>query len=249
MRQIILDTETTGLEPAQGHRIIEIGCVELINRRASGNTFQKYLNPERPIDAGAQAVHGLTAEFLAGQPKFAAIVDEFVTFVAGAELIIHNAPFDVGFIDHEFGRLPPPQRLLTDICTVLDTLALARQLHPGQRNSLDALCKRYSIDNSARELHGALLDARILTDLYLAMTGGQAALTLKADGASKASVARAKQSRRAKAAIEIPLVRASAEELVLHEAMLERIAKASKGACLFRGPVQAAPAAEHAPAE
>ncbi|MBS0396118.1 MAG: DNA polymerase III subunit epsilon, partial [Proteobacteria bacterium] len=143
MRQIILDTETTGLEPAQGHRIIEIGCVELVNRRPTGRTFQRYLNPEREIDAGAQAVHGLSREFLSTQPRFAEVAEEFVAFIAGAELIIHNAPFDVGFIDHEFGRLPPPQRLLTDLCTIQDTLALARQLHPGQRNSLDALCMRY----------------------------------------------------------------------------------------------------------
>ena len=180
MRQIVLDTETTGLEPAQGHRIIEIGCVELVNRRPTGRTFQRYLNPDRPIDPGAQAVHGLSSAFLANQPRFIEIVEDFVAFVAGAELIIHNAPFDVGFVDHEFGRLPPPQRLLTDLCTILDTLALARQLHPGQRNSLDALCKRYGVDNSNRDLHGALLDARILADVYLLMTGGQGALTLHA---------------------------------------------------------------------
>ena len=235
MRQIILDTETTGLEVAQGHRIIEIGCVELVNRRPTGRTFQRYLNPERPIDPGAEAVHGLSSAFLANQPKFAAVAGEFLEFVAGAELIIHNAPFDVGFIEHELGRLPPPQRLLTDICTILDTLTLARQLHPGQRNSLDALCKRYGVDNSHRDLHGALLDARILADVYLAMTGGQAALTLHAEPASSTPGARTATRRRA-SAVEIPIVRASAEELEAHERALAAIDKASGGATLYRRP-------------
>jgi DNA polymerase III subunit epsilon len=229
MRQIVLDTETTGLEPAQGHRIIEIGCVELVNRRPTGRTFQRYLNPQRQIDPGAEAVHGLSAAFLGNQPAFAAVADEFVAFVAGAELVIHNAPFDVGFIDHEFGRLPPPQRLLTDLCTILDTLALARQLHPGQRNSLDALCKRYGVDNSNRELHGALLDARILTDVYLAMTGGQGALTLHADAESGAGTHRG-------APVEIPIIRATAEELAAHERALDAVQRASQGKCLFRSP-------------
>jgi DNA polymerase III subunit epsilon len=234
MRQIVLDTETTGLEPAQGHRIIEIGCVELVNRRPTGRTFQRYLNPQRQIDPGAEAVHGLSAAFLGNQPAFAAVADEFVAFVAGAELVIHNAPFDVGFIDHEFGRLPPPQRLLTDLCTILDTLALARQLHPGQRNSLDALCKRYGVDNSNRELHGALLDARILTDVYLAMTGGQGALTLHADAESGAGTLRGAGRRRAP--VEIPIIRATAEELAAHERALDAVQRASQGKCLFRSP-------------
>jgi DNA polymerase-3 subunit epsilon len=234
MRQIILDTETTGLEPAQGHRIIEIGCVELVNRRPTGRTFQRYLNPDRPIDPGAQAVHGLSSAFLANQPRFVEVVEEFVAFVAGAELIIHNAPFDVGFVDHEFGRLPPPQRLLTDLCTILDTLALARQLHPGQRNSLDALCKRYGVDNSNRDLHGALLDARILADVYLAMTGGQGALTLGSQSEEGAGAREARGKRRA--VVEIPVIRATAEELELHERALDSVAKASKGKCLFREP-------------
>lgn len=232
MRQIILDTETTGLEPAQGHRIIELGCVELVNRRPTGRTFQRYLNPERTIDPGAQAVHGLSSEFLSGQPKFADVVEDFVAFIAGAELIIHNAPFDVGFIDHEFGRLPPPQRLLTDLCTVLDTLALARQLHPGQRNSLDALCKRYNVDNSNRELHGALLDARILADVYLAMTGGQAALTLQArtdEGPGR----RAMQVKR-REHVTIPVIQATVAELEAHDRALDAVARAAKGRCLFR---------------
>ncbi len=235
MRQIILDTETTGLEVAQGHRIIEIGCVELVNRRPTGRTFQRYLNPERAIDPGAEAVHGLSGAFLANQPKFADIADDFLAFVSGAELIIHNAPFDVGFVDHELGRLPPPQRLLTDCCTILDTLALARQLHPGQRNSLDALCKRYGVDNSNRELHGALLDARILADVYLAMTGGQAALCLRAELDSPVAGARGAPRRRAQP-VAIPIVRATAAELEAHELALDAIDKASAGKCVFRHP-------------
>jgi DNA polymerase III subunit epsilon len=233
MRQIILDTETTGLEAAQGHRIIEIGCVELVNRRPSGRTFQRYLNPERAIDPGAEAVHGLSSAFLANQSKFVQIVDEFLGFVAGAELIIHNAPFDVGFLDHEFGRLPPPQRLLTDVCTILDTLSLARQLHPGQRNSLDALCKRYGVDNSIRDLHGALLDARILADVYLAMTGGQGALTLHSHVDSVTANSLAAKRRRPDAVV-IPIVRATPEELEAHERALDSVQKASSGKCLFR---------------
>ena len=233
MRQIILDTETTGLEAIQGHRIIEIGCVELVNRRPTGRTFQRYLNPERAIDPGAEAVHGLSAAFLKNQPKFADVVDEFISFVAGAELIIHNAPFDVGFLDHEFGKLPPPQRLLTDHCTILDTLALARQLHPGQRNSLDALCKRYGVDNSNRDLHGALLDARILLDVYLAMTGGQGALTLHAENGANAGGSKT-AARRRSTVIEIPIIRATAEELAAHEQALDGVDKASQGNCIFR---------------
>ena len=233
MRQIILDTETTGLEVAQGHRIIEIGCVELMNRRPTGRTFQRYLNPERPIDAGAEAVHGLSAAFLASHPRFTEVVDDFIAFVAGAELVIHNAPFDVGFLDHELGRLPPPQRLLTDHCTILDSLALARQLHPGQRNSLDALCKRYGVDSSTRELHGALLDARILADVYLAMTGGQGALTLHAEAGAGSGGGKSPR-RRACAAVEIPVIRATAAELEAHEQALDFVDKASGGKCLFR---------------
>jgi DNA polymerase-3 subunit epsilon len=235
MRQVILDTETTGLEPLQGHRIIEIGCVELVNRRATGRTFQRYLNPDREIDAAALAVHGLAAGFLAGQPRFGAVVEEFVAFVTGAELIIHNAPFDLGFIDAELARLDGPLRSLTAICTVQDTLLLARQLHPGQRNGLDALCKRYGVDNSDRELHGALQDARLLTDVYLAMTGGQGALTLHAEpAAAPGAAADAAADRRR--SVAIPIVRATAEELAAHELALDRIAVASKGRCLFRAP-------------
>lgn len=243
MRQIIFDTETTGLEPAQGHRIIEIGAVELVNRRLTGRTFQRYLNPERPIDAGAQAVHGLSLEFLSTQPKFAEVVDDLVEFISGSELIIHNAPFDVGFLEHEFGRLPPPHRLVTDLCTVLDTLVLARQMHPGQRNSLDALCKRYNVDNSNRDLHGALLDARILVDVYLAMTGGQGDLSLRSEVANDTTHARASSRRRSPLVVDIPIIRANDAELAGHEAMLDRITKQSKGKCLFRAPPAEEPSA------
>jgi DNA polymerase III subunit epsilon len=234
MRQIILDTETTGLEVEQGHRIIEIGALELIDRRPSGRSFQRYLNPEREVDAGAVEVHGLTREFLSSQSRFADVARELYTFLAGAELVIHNAPFDLGFLDAEFRRLAdnPAAPALAEHCRVLDTLPLARQLHPGQRNSLDALCKRYSVDNSGRELHGALLDAKLLSGVYLAMTGGQAALTLGPEGAAHARAADAARQRHAP--LPVPVVSASAEELKLHEQALAAIDKASAGACLFR---------------
>ena len=178
MRQIVLDTETTGLEVSQGHRIIEIGCVELINRRVSGNHWHFYFNPEREVDSGAFEVHGISDEFLQDKPRFSEMADAFLEFVRGAELVIHNAAFDVGFLDHELSLLDAPAAPLQEICGILDTLMLARQKHPGQKNNLDALCKRYDIDNSRRSLHGALLDARILADVYLAMTGGQTSLGL-----------------------------------------------------------------------
>ncbi|MET0050679.1 MAG: DNA polymerase III subunit epsilon [Candidatus Thiodiazotropha sp.] len=177
MRQIVLDTETTGLEPEQGHRIIEIGCVELIDRRLTGNNFHQFLQPDREIDAAAIEVHGITNEFLADKPRFCDVVDDFVDYVRGAELIIHNAPFDVGFLNHELKFMRSTLNI-DELCAVTDTLVMAKRIHPGQRNSLDALCKRYDIDNSHRELHGALLDAEILADVYLRMTGGQTALSL-----------------------------------------------------------------------
>ena len=189
MRQVVLDTETTGLEVEQRHRIIEIGCVELFNRRLTGRTFHQYLNPERDIDLGAQQVHGLTREKLARAPTFLQVHPEFLEFIRAAELIIHNAPFDVAFLNAELARLELAHKV-DELCRVLDTLALARQMHPGQRNSLDALCKRYSVDNSHREYHGALLDARILAEVYLAMTGGQAMLTLSAESDTARSRAR-----------------------------------------------------------
>lgn len=187
MRQIILDTETTGIDPRAGHRMIEIGAVEMVNRRLTGNTYHQYINPEREIEAEAMAVHGITNERVANEPLFADIADAFWDFIDGAELIIHNAPFDVGFIDHETQRLnkvrgKPVLGPVAERCGILDTLTMARKMHPGQRNSLDALCKRYAIDNGHRVLHGALLDAEILADVYLAMTGGQTALILDGSG-------------------------------------------------------------------
>jgi len=232
-RQIVLDTETTGLEPELNHRIIEIGCVELVNRRATGRTFHRYLNPEREIDDGALAVHGISRTDLDGQPRFAEIVEELLAFLAGAELVIHNAAFDVAFLDSELARLPGAPRQVAAACQILDTLALARELHPGQRNSLDALCKRYAVDNSARELHGALLDARILADVYLAMTGGQGALALSdevaAHGAERAQSVRAT----VRTAVPLAVTAASAEELSAHEAMLALITKVSGGRCVW----------------
>jgi DNA polymerase-3 subunit epsilon len=234
MRQIVLDTETTGLEPELDHRVIEIGCVELVNRRPSGRSFHRYLNPERDIDDGALAVHGISRGELDGQPRFAEVVDELLAFIAGAELVIHNAAFDVAFLDAEMARLPGVPRQLGAICQILDTLALARELHPGQRNSLDALCKRYSVDNSKRELHGALLDARILADVYLAMTGGQGALAL-ADSDTTLQMGAGNRSARVPLRTTVPLVvvAASAAELAAHEIMLAVIAKASGGRCLW----------------
>lgn len=181
MRQIVLDTETTGLEVSQGHRIIEIGCIELVNRRVTGNHWHHYINPGREVDSGAFEVHGISTEFLQDKHRFAELAEEFRDYVAGAELVIHNAPFDVGFLNNELTLLDPPLAALEETCSILDTLLLARQKHPGQKSNLDALCKRYGIDNSNRSLHGALLDARILADVYLAMTGGQTSLGLEAE--------------------------------------------------------------------
>lgn len=186
-RQVVLDTETTGLEPSQGHRIIEIGCVEVINRRVTSNYWHHYINPDREVDAGAYNVHGISNEFLQDKPRFNELVDSFLEYIKGAELIIHNAPFDVGFLNHEIALLEEAKPAIADICTVLDTLVMARQKHPGQKNNLDALCKRYEIDNSARTLHGALLDSEILAEVYLLMTGGQNELTLEADDLEKSS--------------------------------------------------------------
>jgi DNA polymerase III subunit epsilon len=237
MRQVVLDTETTGLEVEQQHRVIEIGCVELFNRRLTGRRFHRYLNPERDIDEGAQAVHGLSREQLSKEPTFAQIHAEFLEFVQGAELVIHNAPFDVAFLDAEFGRLGAAAAAplkVTDLCRVLDTLALARQMHPGQRNSLDALCKRYSVDNSHREYHGALLDARILAEVYLAMTGGQATFTLSEESDTARSRARAAAPQRFTHGVRIVVVRASEEELVAHEHALALLDHASRGNTVWR---------------
>ena len=231
MRQVVLDTETTGLEPSQGHRIIEIGCVELIDRKLTGRHYHQYINPEREVDAGAIEVHGITNEFLADKPLFHQIVKEFVAFIDGAELIIHNAPFDIGFIDAEFALLgkDSPGKT-TDYCTVVDSLVMARQKHPGQRNSLDALCSRYEVDNSQRDLHGALLDSEILADVYLLMTGGQTNLLLSADdgddseGNADTGIRRLAADRPA-----LKVIKASEEELSAHEVRLQEIDKASDG--------------------
>jgi DNA polymerase-3 subunit epsilon len=234
VRQIVLDTETTGLEPVADHRIIEIGCVELVNRRMTGRTFHRYLNPERDIDARAAEVHGMRRADLEDKPRFVEVAEELLTFVRGAELVIHNAPFDLAFLDAELARIPGEPRRMRELCQVLDTLELARQLHPGQRNSLDALCRRYAIDNSNRELHGALLDARILSDVYLAMTGGQAKLGLDADSSGSAAESAAWAAGRAARTAGLRVIRATSEELAAHDRSLDAIDKASGGRCVWR---------------
>ena len=234
MRQIVLDTETTGLEPADGHRIIEIGCVELVNRRHTGRSFHQYLQPDRLIDPGAVEVHGITDASLADKPRFADIVEDFLEFVRDAELVIHNAPFDVGFLNHELKLLGADHGDIGSYCAVLDTLALARRLHPGQKNNLDALCKRYAVDNTRRELHGALLDAEILADVYLAMTGGQSSLSL--EGAQAGTTAAGGAVIRRLSATRPPLrvIRASRAEEQAHAARLQAIDAASDGRCIWR---------------
>ncbi|HEX5361808.1 MAG TPA: DNA polymerase III subunit epsilon [Fluviicoccus sp.] len=233
MRQIVLDTETTGMNPLEGHRIIEIGCLELENRRLTGRSFHYYLQPDRPIDAEAIAVHGITNEFLVGKPRFAEIAGEFEAFVRDAELIIHNAAFDVGFLDHEMRRLDPAFESIRRFCTVLDTLGLARQKHPGQKNSLDALAKRYFVDHRQRTYHGALLDAEILADVYLAMTGGQVGLSLQDEGESGEG---SRETVRRLPAGRPPLrvIRASPEESAAHAARLDIIDKSCGGTCIWR---------------
>jgi DNA polymerase III subunit epsilon len=231
-RQIILDTETTGLRPEEGHRIIEIGCVELINRKLTGSTFHSYLNPNRMIDAGATSVHGITSDFLLDKPTFKDIASDFMQFISDAELIIHNAPFDVSFINNELLLLNTIWKSLTDHCAVLDTLQLARKLHIGQRNSLDALCKRYGIDNSKRDLHGALLDAHLLGQVYLAMTGGQGSFF---DAVSETQ--QTSGQRLTKAAKTVPknynliVLQANEHEIAEHETYLDKMRQ--KGRCLW----------------
>ncbi|MEJ2088759.1 MAG: DNA polymerase III subunit epsilon [Gammaproteobacteria bacterium] len=234
MRQVVLDTETTGLETARGHRIIEIGGVELIDRRFTGRQLHKYINPERDIDDGAFEVHGLSAEFLADKPRFAELAEEILEFLEGAELIIHNAPFDVSFLDYELSLLNAPRRRISQMCQVTDSLALARHKHPGQKNSLDALCRRYEVDNSARTLHGALLDAEILADVYLLMTGGQTAL-FSLDGDDEPLAATDEQSIEI-AADRPPLaiIRASEAEVAAHEAWLDVLDAESKSGSVWR---------------
>ncbi|MFV8817277.1 DNA polymerase III subunit epsilon [Haliea sp. E17] len=236
MRQIVLDTETTGLEVSQGHRIIEIGCVEIDNRRLTGNHFHRYIRPDREIDQGAIEVHGITNEFLADKPRFDQVALDFLEFVRGAQLIIHNAPFDMGFLNSELQRWDGSQPALEGLCEVIDTLVMARSRHPGQRNNLDALCGRYGVDNSQRDLHGALLDAEILADVYLAMTGGQTTLQLSegADNGAEGGAAGGEGIRRLDAGrAPLPVLRASAEELAAHQAQLDAI-RAGSGRVLWQ---------------
>ncbi len=227
-RQVMLDTETTGLEWRQGDRVIEIACVEMISRRLTGRHFHRYLNPGRAIGAGAQAIHGLTDEFLADKPKFADVADDLLEFVRDAELIIHNAPFDVGFLDNELdllGREP----LQAGCSGITDTLKMARELRPGKKNNLDALCSEFGVDNSGRQLHGALLDAELLADVYLAMTRGQESLMMDLEmGAAEIAALNAGERP------PVRVLAASAEELLEHERVLAEIDKASKGKCLWR---------------
>jgi DNA polymerase-3 subunit epsilon len=234
MRQIVLDTETTGLEPERDHRIIEVGAVELVDRKLTGRRFGRYVNPQREIDDGALAVHGITAEFLADKPSFADIAADFLDFVRGAELIIHNAAFDIAFLDHELGRLGETTRI-ADICGIVDTLTIARHRHPGQKNSLDALCRRYGVDNSQRELHGALLDAEILADVYLLMTGGQTALFAvdqaeqDSTRADKFIVVRLPAGRP-----RLHVVTATEAELERHNAFLDGLDGGASGGSIWR---------------
>lgn len=229
MRQIILDTETTGLDPAQGNRIIEIGGVEIVDRRPTGKHFHRYVNPERDIEEGALQVHGITREFLEDKPRFRDVAQEFLDYVAGAELVIHNAPFDVAFLNAELRLLKKPP--ITTVCpSVLDTLKQARELHPGKRNSLDALCERYQIDNAGRTLHGALLDAQLLAEVYLAMTRGQDSLLMEAE--LPASTQATEVTTRA--SVDVIVLAASADELAAHQTQLAEIDKASGGKCLWK---------------
>jgi len=229
MRQIILDTETTGLEPKQGHRIIEVGCVELINRRLTGNNFHYYLNPQRDIDEGAVEVHGLTSEFLSDKPLYEDIADELYNYLNGAEVVIHNAAFDVGFINHEYRLMGFDRPDMKAWCEITDTLHMARKKFPGQRNSLDALCKRFDIDNSQRQLHGALLDAEILADVYLMLTGGQNSLFAEEVELDITIEQKKFDANRPRLAV----VKANPDEIKLHLARIEAIKKASGGLCLW----------------
>jgi DNA polymerase-3 subunit epsilon len=233
MRQIVLDTETTGLEVRQGHRLIEIACVEMVERRPTGRHYQTYLNPDRLIDEGAKQVTGIEDEFLLDKPRFAEVADEFLAFIKGAELIIHNATFDVGFLDAELARLGPQYGRIADHCPVIDTLVMARERYPGQRNSLDALCKRLGVDNSARDLHGGLIDAQLLAEVYLAMTSGQVALDLAFEAAPE-------QGGTAQVVVPVVLtrrpkvLRASEDELAAHERRLDALDKSAGGVSIWR---------------
>lgn len=229
MRQVFLDTETTGLEPALGHRIIEIGAVEVVNRRITGRSFHKYLNPDREIDAGAQQVHGITLEFLQDMPRFPEVLEELLEFIAGAELVIHNAPFDVGFLNREFGLLG--RENIQSLCaSVTDTLKMAKELRPGQRNNLDALCKHYGVDNSVRTLHGALLDAELLADVYLAMTRGQETLMMDIGMPPTKREAGLPVGER----LPLKVISAATDELEAHAAYVVDLDKSCSGASLWR---------------
>ncbi|GJM12407.1 MAG: DNA polymerase III subunit epsilon [Pseudohongiella sp.] len=232
MRQVVLDTETTGLDPSQGHRVIEIGCVEIDNRKLTGKHFHCYLNPDREIDAGALEVHGLSSQFLADKPRFHQVESEFLEFIDGSELVIHNAPFDVGFLDHELRATKTKAQSIASYCSVLDSLLLAREKHPGQRNNLDALCKRYGVDNTQRQLHGALLDAEILADVYLVMTSGQSSLLL-AEDEKEGSTRRAKSKKSHKEREKIAVIRAASDEIEAHRQRLSDIAESSEQGCLW----------------
>ena len=232
MRQIVLDTETTGLAVSQGHRIIEIGCLEMVNRRLTGREYHRFLNPERDIDEGAERVHGISIEDLAGQPRFADIAEELLEFLRGSELVIHNAEFDVGFLEHELRLMQHPRPAITEHAGVLDTLSLARKLHPGQRNSLDALCKRYFVDASKREVHGALIDAELLARVYLAMTGGQTVLSLDEESTSDSPADGTASQRSRPSGLRLRVIGATAEEISAHEALLERMR--DSGVCRWR---------------
>jgi len=232
MRQIVLDTETTGLSTALGHRIIEIGCLELVNRRLTGREYHRFLNPERDIDEGAERVHGISRADLEGQPLFADIAEEFLEFLRDSELVIHNAEFDVGFIEHELRLMQHAKPTIAAHAMVLDTLALARKLHPGQRNSLDALCKRYAVDATKRDVHGALIDSELLAKVYLAMTGGQTAMSLDADADDMARVFEESANQTRDDGLNLVVVRASKDEMTAHEALLDKMEK--NGACVWR---------------
>ena len=232
MRQIVLDTETTGLETSQDHRIIEIGCVEMVNRKLTGRHYHQYINPQRKVDEGAMEVHGITDQFLEDKPVYAAISSDFLKFLDGAELVIHNAPFDVGFINHELKKLSGKYNALGSTCKIIDTLALARQKHPGQKNNLNALCKRYSIDNSQRQLHGALLDAEILADVYLLLTGGQATLGLGEELDDRKELRATIQLDKSR--LPLKVMKANFEELRAHERKLDDLDQISPEGAVWR---------------
>lgn len=232
MRQVVLDTETTGLSTSKGHRIIEIGCIEMINRRLTGREYHRFVNPERAIDEGAERVHGISRDDLDGQPLFADIAEEFLDFIKGSELVIHNAEFDVGFLEYELKLMKHSLPAILDHATVLDTLGLARKMHPGQRNSLDALCKRYEVDASRRDVHGALIDSELLARVYLAMTGGQAALSLDEELSDSVAAADNAAHNERPEGLKLTVIRATSEELLAHDALLDKMQES--GGCVYR---------------